>query len=349
MSQTAPTVELDPNDAAGWASVPFETLFTLSSEDAEGPQLEALIRQFERLRPGVAALDALATRQGVDRITSFEDGAPTLFDHRVYKSYPLSLIEKRQFERLTTWLGRLTMHDLTTIPMDDISSVDGWLDRLDEHGMVMTHSTGTTGKLSFFPDRRASGRDGTTRSSRAREPRPALTAARRRCRASTRGIAPVTRPGRRCRRSSAPSRPRARRAGTVSTSTTARPICSRSPARLRDAEERGELDKLDIDPRILQERAQLIEEGRNRDRDLERWFNELAAEHRGQRVRITGVTADLIQLALKGRERGQVRVRARLGAVHERRHEGVQGRPRRLGAGAQGLLSASSACRASTR
>jgi hypothetical protein len=75
-------------------------------------------------------------------------------------------------------------------------------------------------------------------------------------------------------------------------------------ARLRDAEERGELDQLQIDPEILAERAKLIEAGRNRDQDLERWFNKLAQEYRGQRVRISGVTGDLIQLALKGREQG---------------------------------------------
>ena len=46
------------------------------------------MQRFERLRPEVSALDALATRQGVDRVQSLEDAAPLLFDHRVYKSYP---------------------------------------------------------------------------------------------------------------------------------------------------------------------------------------------------------------------------------------------------------------------
>src|ERR1019366_200989 len=75
-------------------------------------------------------------------------------------------------------------------------------------------------------------------------------------------------------------------------------------ARMQTAEERGELDTLDIDPQLLEQRAKLIEAGRNRDQDFERWFTKLAEDFRGQRVWINGVTSDLIRLALKGREQG---------------------------------------------
>jgi hypothetical protein len=74
--------------------------------------------------------------------------------------------------------------------------------------------------------------------------------------------------------------------------------------RLQAAEERGELDSLHIDPRILEERRQLIETSRHRDDDLQKWFAELVEDFRGQRVRIGGTSADLVRLALNGRERG---------------------------------------------
>lgn len=304
MSQTVSTVELDPNDVPAWAAVPFETLFSLSRAQTEGPQLGALINQFEGLRPQVAALDALAKRQGVDRIESLEDAGPLLFDHRVYKSYPFSLIEKRQFGRLTTWLGRLTAHDLSTIPMEDVRSVDGWLDRLDEHGMYMSHSTGTSGKLSFFPRSQSEWRgwqnsffEGTRAASGVDRRTEAL---------------PSFYPGYRSGHTTGTKMQRI--FGELSAEGEEGRHClyeyHRSSdllslaARLRDAEERGELDQLDIDPQVLEERAKVIEAGRNREQDLERWFTKLAEQYRGQRVRITGVTADLIQLALKGRERG---------------------------------------------
>jgi hypothetical protein len=116
MGATASTIELDPADVPGWAAQPFEELFSLMLPEVEGAQLEALRRRFHRLRPGVAALDKLATRQGVDGFDSVAGAAPLLFDHRVYKSYPISLVEQRRFDRLTAWLQRLTTHDLSGVP-----------------------------------------------------------------------------------------------------------------------------------------------------------------------------------------------------------------------------------------
>ena len=323
MSDTVPTIELDPEDVAGWADQPFESLFALSAADAAGPQLEALSQQFDRLRHACVGAGRAGVTPGSrpDRELS-RSAAPLLFDHRVYKSYPISLIEKRQFDRMTTWLQRLTTHDLGAIPLDGVRSVDDWLDRLDEHGMIMLHSTGTTGKLSFFPrsrDEWPGWQSAFFESITGRAPES--IAAPRRSRPSIPGTARGTRPARRCRGCSARRPPGARQG-------------RHCPLRLRDllrpavaggaaaqtAEERGELDKLDIDPQLLEERAKLIEAGRNRDQDLERWFTKLAEEYRGQRVRINGVTADLIQLGAQGSRAGsQVRVRARFGAVHGRR------------------------------
>ncbi len=304
MSQVVVNHELDPRDVAAWAATPFERLFALSSREIEAPQLEALNHRLEQLRPHVSALDSLAARQGISRAASFDEAAPLLFDHRVYKSYPISLIERRQFDRLTVWLRRLTKHDVTKIPLDGVRSVDGWLERLDEHGMIMLHSTGTTGKLSFFP--------------RSRDEWPAWQDA---FFESTRAATGVDR-----RTEAIPTFYPGYRSGHT-TGTKAQRLFSEASAegdegrhclydykrssdllslaaRLRQAEERGELDALDIDPELLEERAKLIEAGRNRQQDLQRWFTKLAEEYRGQRVRVTGVTADLVQVALTGREQG---------------------------------------------
>src|SRR2546430_6629854 len=142
---------LDPQNVAAWTEQPYEALFALPKEAVHAAQRDALRIRFETLRPQIDALDKLASRQEVERVEEINDVVPVLFDHRVYKSYPLSLIEKRQFARLTAWLDRLTSHDLKAIPLDGLTSVDSWLARLDEHGMIIGHSTGTTGKLSFIP------------------------------------------------------------------------------------------------------------------------------------------------------------------------------------------------------
>ena len=50
-------------------------------------------------------------------------------NHRVYKSYPLSLIETRDFPKLTTWLNRLTLHNLQKLDLSGLKTIYGWLSR----------------------------------------------------------------------------------------------------------------------------------------------------------------------------------------------------------------------------
>lgn len=304
MTDTAPTVRLDPAAVASWAAQPFERLLALPRDEVEGAQLEALARRFEDLRPAVSALERLAGREGVGRIGSFARAAPLLFDHRVYKSYPMSVIERRRFDRLTSWLQRLTAHDLGAIPLHGVRTVDDWLERLDAHGMIMLHSTGTTGKLSFVPRSRAewpAWRDSFFEATLAAsgvdrrvEPIPTFYPGYRS------GHTTGTKMQRLMGEQSAEGEENRHVLYDYAISSDLLSLA----ARLRTAEERGELDKLEIDPDLLEQRAQLIEAGRRRDEDLERWFAKLADEFRGRRVRINGVTGDLVRLALKGRERG---------------------------------------------
>jgi hypothetical protein len=108
---------LDPERAELWPTIPFEDLFALSPAEVEPLQLQALRQRFGGLRNDVVALQKLSVRQGVDDIKALDDVVPVLFDHRVLKSYPLSLIERRDFKRLTSWLNRLTTRDLLSIPL----------------------------------------------------------------------------------------------------------------------------------------------------------------------------------------------------------------------------------------
>ena len=304
MAEATPTVVLDPDNVPGWAEEPFEATLALSASEVETAQLEALAAQVEQLRPGVSALEALASREGIGRIESFAQAAPLLFDHRVYKSYPASLIEQRRFDRLTAWLDRFTTHDLSALPLDGVSSIDDWLERLDAHGMIMLHTSGTTGKLSFLP--------------RSQVEWPGWKASFFESARAASGVdrrieaIPTFYPG--YRYGHATGAKLQRLLGECSAEgeenrhvlyeyAISSDLLSLA-ARLRVAEERGELDQLRLDPQVLAERAKLIEAGRRRDEDLEAWFTKLAQEFRGRRVRLDGVTADLIQLAITGREKG---------------------------------------------
>ena len=77
---------------------------------------------------------------------------PLLFQHSVYKSYPLALLVKNRFAELTRWLDRLTTHDLSGVDVGACDSIDSWLDVLDDQTELrVAHTSGTSGMMSFLP------------------------------------------------------------------------------------------------------------------------------------------------------------------------------------------------------
>ncbi|HAX69145.1 MAG TPA: hypothetical protein PK152_04905 [Anaerolineales bacterium] len=134
-----------------WTRLPVQTLFSLSKPELDSLQLHWAQTRFQQLQERIPALDALAEKQGVKIIADFETLATILFTHHVYKNYPFAFIERKLFTELTRWLNKLTAHDLSSLDMRGVNTIDEWLTRLDEAGMFVFHSTGTSGKLSFFP------------------------------------------------------------------------------------------------------------------------------------------------------------------------------------------------------
>ncbi len=124
----------------------------IAPAEAEAIQLAAVRKRFADLRDRLPVLANLAREQGIEEIRDLDDAAALLFKHSVYKSYPVSLIEKNRFDRLTAWLANLTIADLSGVKTDGVETIDDWLDALQrDAGVRITHSTGTSGKLSFLP------------------------------------------------------------------------------------------------------------------------------------------------------------------------------------------------------
>jgi len=126
--------------------------FSLPREKVLDLQLRALSERFAELVHRVRLLTRLADEQGVRDIVRLEDAAPLLLRNSVYKSYPLSLLDKSQFDRLTLWLDAFTTHDLSKIDACGCTSIDDWIDLLQAATEIrVIHSSGTSGKLSFLP------------------------------------------------------------------------------------------------------------------------------------------------------------------------------------------------------
>jgi hypothetical protein len=296
--------ELSPDSPEKWLSGGYEPLLSLSWRDYEDVQVLALKRRFEQVKDSVAALERLAKRQGVTQVDSVREALPLFFDHRVYKSYPLAIIERREIAKLNSWLDRLTTHDLSTVNLDDVSTIDGWLTRLDESGMLVGHSTGTTGKLSFIP--------------RSQTELPAWERAYNEAQHATTGVDPTKEhiptffPGYRGGHHmmlkmlglfGVPAAGGPEHYHTLYQTYISSDLSSLA-GRMQSAEDRGELAKLGLDPALLEARQTLIEQGRRRQQDLDAWFSKLIDEYRGQRVKIGGTAGDLIRTARTGMAKG---------------------------------------------
>lgn len=126
--------------------------FDVSGKELEAFYLAAAKKKFSEMRGKIPTLKRLADEQEVTDIDGLDDLVKVLFPHTVYKSYPLSYLEKNRFSRLTKWLNGLTAVDLSGFDASECQSIDEWIDLLDRKSDIrIYHSSGTTGKLSFLP------------------------------------------------------------------------------------------------------------------------------------------------------------------------------------------------------
>jgi hypothetical protein len=145
--------------AQGWMNDPYEyfgyhntRIHSLPPEEVAAVQLAAMNLRFEERRRQIKMLEKLADGQGIRQINSLDEMAPLLMPHDVYKSYPVSLLAKQQFDRLNTWLSRLTRYDPTVVDVSDCDSIDSWLTKLrDKTPLDVATTSGSSGTCSFFP------------------------------------------------------------------------------------------------------------------------------------------------------------------------------------------------------
>jgi len=124
----------------------------LSRTHLDSLHIAGLKRRFDQFRGTLPMLDKLANSEEISAINQLDDVLPLLFGHEVYKSYPASFLENGQYSQLTAWLNKLTTIDLSKIDVSSCRSIDDWLTTLSrESPMVVVHTSGTSGTLSFLP------------------------------------------------------------------------------------------------------------------------------------------------------------------------------------------------------
>ncbi|MFX0013252.1 MAG: hypothetical protein ACFE98_01500 [Candidatus Hermodarchaeota archaeon] len=279
--------------------------FIFEGDDLEALQLQGLQERFFELSSKIPAVRDLIERQGVSEITTLNDILPVLFTHTVYKSYPLSLIEKKRFDQLTKWLSKFSTIDLSEVILDKPKTIDQWLDQLEaQTEMLVVHSSGTTGKLSFLPRTQIDMEnyknglymvlEGTTGINFHTERVPVFFPGFRDGRQLAQRVIGYFGP---------------KMAGSEEEYHTAMPGFMSADfmslaGRVRAAKAKGELGKLQLIRALVHNKGELIKIQKNQPKYLREFIEKLLTEYAGKRVFFMGVWQTIIETALKGHKMG---------------------------------------------
>ena len=293
-----------------------EELFSIDPKLVEQIQLKGIQTRFKDFYTQIQALKKLADEQGIQSINSLDDVVPLLFQHTVYKSYPLALIEKQQFDKLTRWMNKFTSHDLSHVNVAECKSIDDWLEQIENQtDLLVVHSTGTSGKLSFLP-----------RSAAEMENFKyalylfiqALTGVN-----PHETNMPVFFPGFKDGRQLAQrvlSTFGPQLAGSADEYHTAIPDFMSADfmalaGRMQAAKAKGELGKMQMIKALAWKRGEMLKLKRNRPKMMQSFFENMIKTYKGKQVFLMGPLTALISAALEGEEKGYSRVFAPNSAI----------------------------------
>lgn len=145
------------NDPAALAGHSAHAWDHLARSDIDAMQRLGLQQRFAALRDEIPMLRRLADAESITAIEEVDDAAPLLFRHTVYKSYPASLLEQRNFRQINLWLGKLVRRDLAeamaAVDVSACRSLDAWFETMDRAipQLTLSHTSGTSGTISFLP------------------------------------------------------------------------------------------------------------------------------------------------------------------------------------------------------
>jgi len=282
--------------------------------ELEALQRTAMGRRFAEHRASIEIVRKLADRLGIDGLHDFDDVVPMLFPHTVFKSYPASLLDRKRYDLMTRWLGTVTSCDLSRVDTEGCDSIDDWIDRLDEQTeLEAITSSGTTGTLSIIPKDKA-GANYTMRLWRqflfqtfGREPtpdeaEPVVDVIWPNHASGKLGHLRMAAMLKREFTGGDESRFHALYAGAISTD------LMFLASKMRAAASRGELDRLQIDPKLLARKDEFLALQARRPQEMAEFFTRLTRELAGKRVFMIGAYNLMYEVAAAGLERGIRRV-----------------------------------------
>jgi hypothetical protein len=220
---------------------------------------------------------------------------------------------------MTKWLQKLTPEDLSGIDCTGCDSIEEWIDRLDEgSGLRVITSSGTTGTISIIPKDKPGGYYGMRLwrlflFQRFGEPPPAEEP-------TVDVIWPNYADGKLGhlrmvgllkREFTGNDESRFHALYNQAVNTDLLFLASK----LRAAASRGELDRVQIDPKLLARKDEFMAMEARRPQEMQAFFERMTSQLRGKRVFMTGTYALMYEIAKAGLERGVKDVFAKDSAI----------------------------------
>src|ERR1700760_1923498 len=288
----------------------FTQMHSISRNELEAMQREAMGIRFQQHRESIEMLRKLADRLGITTLNEFNDVVPLLFSHTAFKSYPAALVDKKRFDLMTKWLDKLTSYDLSDVDTHGCNGIDDWIDRLDaQTPLEVITSSGTTGTISILPKDKCGARDGMTlwkiclfqtfgQEPTERELNPSVDVVWPNFANGKLGhlrIANMIKGG--------------FTGGDESKFHALYPFAVDTDlmflaSKMRAAASRGELDRLEIDPALAARKDEFIAMQMRQPQELDAFFVEMSEKLRSKRVFMIGTYNLMYDVAKAGLERG---------------------------------------------
>lgn len=320
--------EFDPQLIRNFLDDPMEhfgqnitNMHSIPRDELEQLQLAAMPVRFKEQYETIDVLRKLVDRLGITELKEINDLAPLLFPHTVFKSYPASLLDKKRFDMMTKWLDTLTSYDLSQVDLEGCDSIDEWIERLDEQTpLEPITSSGTTGTISIMPKSKRSAaysmkvvRNFTFQTFGVEPTEEDLNPEvdiiwpnHSRGKLGHLRMADMVR-----REFTGGDESRFHALYSDAVSTDVMFLASK----MRQAASKGELDRLEIDPKLLEKKDEFVALQERRPKEMAEFFEHLTTELAGKRVFVTGSYPILYEVAQAGLDRGVKNVFAPNSAV----------------------------------
>jgi hypothetical protein len=311
MSQTkSKTVATFMNDPMEFFDESVTKMHSIPRYELEALQRDAMVIRFADHSENIEMVRKLADRLEITEVDEFDDITPLLFSHTAFKSYPAALLDKKRFDLMTQWLDKLTTHDLSGVDTDGCESIDGWIDRLDEQTPLQPiTSSGTTGTLSILPKTKASATQNMElwkmflfqtfgKEPTEDEHNPVVDVIWPNYASGKLGHLRIASMIKHSFTGGDDTRFHALYSDAIDTD------LMFLASKMRAAASRGELDRLEIDPKLAARKDEFIAMQERRPQEMAEFFERLTTELRGRRVFMTSAYNLMYDVATAGLERG---------------------------------------------